>query len=229
MSYNHSPKLDDSLSSLKKELIRNNQIKLDDYHRYDVKRGLRNSDGTGVMAGLSRICSVEGYYIDDGERVPKEGKLIYRGINMTDIVRNCQKENRFGYEEVVWLLLLGDLPTQDQLDKFRAVLAEARELPDEFIEDMIMKAPSPNIMNKVARSVLALYSYDNNPDDLSIENVLRQSIKLIAQIPHHYVICVSGKAQSIRPQEYVYPPERQSALHGGVHTPYNKERPQVYR
>lgn len=183
MSYNHSPKLDDSLSSLKKELIRNNQIKLDDYHRYDVKRGLRNSDGTGVMAGLSRICSVEGYYIDDGERVPKEGKLIYRGINMTDIVRNCQKENRFGYEEVVWLLLLGDLPTQDQLDKFRAVLAEARELPDEFIEDMIMKAPSPNIMNKVARSVLALYSYDNNPDDLSIENVLRQSIKLIAQIP----------------------------------------------
>ena len=183
MSYNHSPKLDDSLSSLKEELIRNNQIKLDDYHRYDVKRGLRNSDGTGVMAGLSRICSVEGYYIDDGERVPKEGKLIYRGINMTDIVRNCQKENRFGYEEVVWLLLLGDLPTQDQLDKFRAVLAEARELPDEFIEDMIMKAPSPNIMNKVARSVLALYSYDNNPDDLSIENVLRQSIKLIAQIP----------------------------------------------
>ena len=183
MSYNHSPKLDDSLSSLKKELIRNNQIKLDDYHRYDVKRGLRNSDGTGVMAGLSRICSVEGYYIDDGERVPKEGKLIYRGINMTDIVRNCQKENRFGYEEVVWLLLLGDLPTQEQLDKFRAVLAEARELPDEFIEDMIMKAPSPNIMNKVARSVLALYSYDNNPDDLSIENVLRQSIKLIAQIP----------------------------------------------
>ena len=174
MSYNHSPKLDDSLSSLKEELIRNNQIKLDDYHRYDVKRGLRNSDGTGVMAGLSRICSVEGYYIDDGERVPKEGKLIYRGINMTDIVRNCQKENRFGYEEVVWLLLLGDLPTQDQLDKFRAVLAEARELPDEFIED---------IMNKVARSVLALYSYDNNPDDLSIENVLRQSIKLIAQIP----------------------------------------------
>ena len=183
MSYNHSPKLDDSLSSLKEELIRNNQIKLDDYHRYDVKRGLRNSAGTGVMAGLSRICSVEGYYLDDGERVPNEGKLIYRGINMTDIVRNCQKENRFGYEEVVWLLLLGDLPTQDQLDKFRAVLAEARELPDEFIEDMIMKAPSPNIMNKVARSVLALYSYDNNPDDLSIENVLRQSIKLIAQIP----------------------------------------------
>lgn len=183
MSYNHSPKLDDTLSSLKAELIRNNQIKAEDYQRFDVKRGLRNSDGTGVMAGLSRICSVEGYYIDDGERVPKEGKLIYRGINMTDIVRNCQKENRFGYEEVVWLLLLGDLPTQEQLDKFRAVLAEARELPDEFIEDMIMKAPSPNIMNKVARSVLALYSYDNNPDDLSIENVLRQSIKLIAQIP----------------------------------------------
>ena len=173
----------EALSSLCEELRKNNQINPDYYGRFDVKRGLRNADGTGVLAGLTRICSVEGYYIDDGERVPKDGRLIYRGINMSDIVENCEKEDRFGYEEVVWLLLFGALPTKGQLDIFKKVLAECRELPDEFIEDMIMKAPSPDVMNKVARSVLALYSYDPNPDDTSAENVLRQCIQLIAQIP----------------------------------------------
>ena len=135
------------------------------------------------MAGLTKICSVEGYYIDDGERVPREGRLFYRGINMSDIVKNCKQENRFGFEEVVWLLLFGDLPTKEQLDAFTSVLAQARELPDEFIEDIIMKAPSRDIMNKVASSVLGLYTFDENPDDTSLENVLRQSIQLIAQIP----------------------------------------------
>ena len=173
----------DALYNLCEELRKNNQINPDYYRRFDVKRGLRNGDGTGVLAGLTRICSVEGYYIDDGERVPKDGRLIYRGINMTDIVSNCEKEDRFGFEEVVWLLLFGALPTKEQLSAFRDVLAECRELPDEFIEDMIMKAPSPNVMNKIARSVLALYSYDPNPDDTSEENVLRQCIQLIAQIP----------------------------------------------
>lgn len=173
----------EALSNLCEELRKNNYINPDYYSRFDVKRGLRNADGTGVLAGLTRICSVEGYYIDDGERVPKDGRLIYRGINMSDIVSHCQQENRFGYEEVVWLLLFGYLPTQNQLDAFRAVLAECRELPDEFIEDMVMKAPSPDIMNKVARCVLALYSYDPTPDDTSPENVLRQSIQLVAQIP----------------------------------------------
>ena len=178
-----SPIDTDSLSSLCEELLKNNRISPEAYTRFDVKRGLRNADGTGVMAGLTRICSVEGYYIDDGERVPKEGRLIYRGIDMNEIVDNCIVENRFGFEEVAWLLLFGDLPTQKQLDRFCELLAECRELPDEFIEDMIMKAPSPDIMNKVARSVLALYSFDQNPDDTSVENVLRQSIQLIAQIP----------------------------------------------
>ena len=178
-----SPIDTDSLSSLCEELLKNNRISPEAYTRFDVKRGLRNADGTGVMAGLTRICSVEGYYIDDGERVPKEGRLIYRGIDMNEIVDNCIAENRFGFEEVAWLLLFGDLPTQKQLDRFCELLSECRELPDEFIEDMIMKAPSPDIMNKVARSVLALYSFDQNPDDTSVENVLRQSIQLIAQIP----------------------------------------------
>jgi len=135
------------------------------------------------MTGLTRVCSVEGYYIDDGERVPKPGRLIYRGIDMSEIVEGCKAENRFGFEEVAWLLLFGDLPTKEQLDAFTRVLAEARELPDEFIEDLIMKAPSRNIMNKVASSVLGLYTFDENPDDTSLENVLRQSIQLIAQIP----------------------------------------------
>lgn len=173
----------DALSTLCEELRKNNHINPEFYQRFDVKRGLRNADGTGVLAGLTRVCSVEGYYMDDGEKVPKQGRLVYRGINMSDIVANCEKENRFGYEEVVWLLLFGLLPTQKQLSWFRELLAYCRELPEEFIEDMIMKAPSPDIMNKCARSVLALYSYDSNPDDISPENVLRQSIQLIAQLP----------------------------------------------
>ena len=174
---------DTDIKILCEEMLNNNRIHSEDYKRFEVKRGLRNADGTGVMTGLTRVCSVEGYYIDDGERVPKEGRLVYRGISMSDIVEGCKQENRFGFEEVAWLLLFGDLPTQKQLDTFMRVLAEARELPDEFIEDLIMKAPSRNIMNKVASSVLGLYTFDKNPDDTSIENVLRQSIQLIAQIP----------------------------------------------
>lgn len=178
-----SPISMDSLSSLCKELNKNNQINPADFTRYQVKRGLRNSDGTGVMAGLSRVCSVEGYYILDGERLPKDGKLIYRGIDVNQIVEGCIKDDRFGFEETVWLLLFGSLPTEQQLLALHEVLAECRELPDEFIEDMIMKAPSADIMNKMARSVLALYSYDENPDNTSVENVLRQSLQLIAQMP----------------------------------------------
>ena len=161
----------------------NSKIAPEFYTKYDVKRGLRDLDGSGVLAGLTRICSVEGYYMDDGEKVPKNGRLVYRGINMSDIVENCEKENRFGYEEVVWLLLFGALPTKEQLKWFTELLAECRNLPEDFIEDMIMKAPSPDVMNKSARSVLALYSYDPNPDDISPENVLRQCIQLIAQMP----------------------------------------------
>ena len=178
-----SPISMDALSSLCSELDKNNYIRRSDYEKYDVKRGLRNSDGTGVMAGLTRICSVEGYYILDGERIPKEGRLSYRGYDINDIVNSCIKDDRFGYEEVVWLLLFGDLPTVQQLFSLREVIAECRTLPDEFIEDMIMKHLSKDIMNKMARSVMSLYSFDENPDDTSIPNVLRQSLQLIAQMP----------------------------------------------
>ena len=165
------------------QLVNNNRINPDDYSRFDVKRGLRNADGTGVMAGLTHICSVDGYYISDGERVPREGHLAYRGIDVRDIIQNCVDENRFGFEETAWLLIFGNLPTRSQLDMFCNVLADARELPEDFIEDMIMKSPSINVMNKLARSVLSLYSYDADPDNISVENVLRQSIQLIAQMP----------------------------------------------
>ncbi|MBQ7653761.1 MAG: citrate synthase, partial [Clostridia bacterium] len=101
------------------------------------------------MAGITKICSVEGYYISDGERIPKPGKLSYRGYDIKDIIENCEKENRFGYEEVCWLLLFGSLPTRQQLDMFSSSIRNARELPEDFVEDMIMKAPSPNIMNKL--------------------------------------------------------------------------------
>lgn len=178
-----SPISMDALSNLCNELDKNNSIKNSDYEKYQVKRGLRNSDGTGVMAGLTRICSVEGYYIIDGEKVPKEGKLSYRGYDINDIVNGVNRDDRFGFEEVIWLLLFGDLPTEQQLISLREVLAECRELPDEFVEDMIMKNASKDIMNKMARCVMILYSFDENPDDISIPNVLRQSLQLIAQMP----------------------------------------------
>ena len=174
---------DEDLSLLCSELLKHNKINPEDFTRYEVKRGLRNADGTGVMAGLTHICSVDGYYLSDGERVPREGKLTYRGIDIRDIVNNCVQEDRFGFEETAWLLMFGNLPTRTQLSRFCDMLAEARDLPEDFIEDMIMKSPSPNVMNKLSRSVLSLYSYDENPEDLSVENVLRQSIQLLAQMP----------------------------------------------
>lgn len=173
----------EAISKLCGELEKNNSIRPSDFERYHVKRGLRNEDGTGVMAGLTRICSVEGYYILDGEKVAKEGKLSYRGYDINNIVENCVSENRFGFEEVVWLLLFGELPTPAQLTSLYEVIDVCRFLPDDFIEDMMIKNPSKDIMNKLARCILGLYSYDENPDDISVQNVLRQSMQLIAQFP----------------------------------------------
>lgn len=205
-----SPISNESLKNLCEQVGKNDHINPEDFSRYHVKRGLRNSDGTGVMAGLTKICSVEGYYISDGERIPKEGRLVYRGIDINDIIENCVKEDRFGYEEAAWLLIFGSLPTMDQLSKFREILSQCRELPEDFNEDMIMKAPSPDIMNKLARSVMALYSYDENPDDTSLENVLRQCIQLIAQIPTIMT--------------YAYQVKRRHYLHKSMYLhPINKE------
>ena len=173
----------ETLADLCEEFRANNKIAPESFDLYNVKRGLRNPDGTGVMAGLTLICNVHGYLIDDGERIPDEGRLTYRGIDVCDIVEGCARENRFGFEEVSWLLLFGKQPTREQLERFSAVINSYRELPEYFAEDMIIKAPSRNIMNKLARSVLALYSYDDNPDDISLENNMRQSMQLIARLP----------------------------------------------
>lgn len=169
-----NPLTDQTTQSLVEELNKSYKINPDYFNRFNVKRGLRNSDGTGVMAGITKISSVDGYYIEDGERVPKEGHLYFRGFDMQEIVKHCQQENRFGYEEVAWLLIFGSLPTTEQLARFKDILAVSRNLPEDFIEDTMMKAPSPNIMNKITRTILALYSYDESPDDTSLENVVRQ-------------------------------------------------------
>ena len=171
------------MDSLCGEYRRHNQIDPADYERNQVKRRLRNPDGTGVMAGVTQIGSVMGYYVQDGERVPAPGKLIYRGIDVEALIDGFVGEGRFGFEETAYLLLMGSLPTRAQLEGFQALLNHHHTLPPMFTEDMIIKAPSPDVMNKLARSVLALYSYDDNPDDLSLANQLRQAVGLIARVP----------------------------------------------
>ena len=169
---------------LYKQFVENNAIDPKLYDKYVVKRGLRNADGTGVIAGLTNICNVHGYVINEGEKAPIEGQLIYRGYNINDLVWNARKENRFGYEEVVYLLLMGTLPTRAELDAFSEIMAENRELPPSFFEDMILKAPSPDIMNEMGRSVLALYSYDDSPEDLSPAKEMATAISIISRLPH---------------------------------------------
>ena len=147
------------------EIIKENyQIRPELYSKYNAKRGLRNEDGTGVLVGLTNIGNVHGYTFDEGDKIPDDGCLSYRGIDVADLIENCQKENRFGYEEAAYLLLFGKLPTEQKLNNFKKLLGANRELPAGFTEDMILKAPSSDIMNKLARSVLVSYSYDENPD-----------------------------------------------------------------
>lgn len=173
----------DVFKSLCDEFAKNNTIDQSLYEKYQVKRGLRNSDGSGVMAGITNICNVHGYVFNEGEREPVEGELIYRGYSINDIVENTTEKGRFGFEETVYLLLFGQLPTEEQLTGFNEMLFKFRELPPYFSEDMIFKAPSRNIMNKMARSVLALYSYEENPEDQSIEMEILRAISIIARLP----------------------------------------------
>lgn len=160
---------------------RNDPIDKSLYAKYDVKRGLRNANGTGVLVGLTSIGDVVGYEVKDGKKIAIPGKLLYRGYNVEDLIKDTEAHNTFGYEQVAYLLLFGELPTETELEHFKAYLGELRALPPNFTEDMIMKAPSSNIMNKLARGVLASYSYDKNPEDRSISNILRQSIELISR------------------------------------------------
>ena len=171
-----------TMRTLCEEYIANNYIDPETSERLGVKRGLRNPDGTGVLAGLTNVCDVVGYKKDqEGHVIPTPGKLIYRGVNINEIVDEAYRNDRFVFEEVIWLLLFGSLPTREQLDDFCEILAESRALPDGFMDTM--NAPSPNIMNKLQRCVLGLYSYDDRAEDLSLENILNQSINLIASMP----------------------------------------------
>lgn len=164
--------------------VENSTIDPSLYEKFNVKRGLRDVDGTGVVAGLTEISEINSYRLDEhGNRVECPGELYYRGIPIGDLVNGFVAEDRFGFEETVYLLLFGKLPTKHKLEQFNTMLADYRRLPDSFVRDIIMKAPSTDMMNVIARSVLTLYSYDKHPDDISIPNVLRQSIQLIAQFP----------------------------------------------
>lgn len=174
------------------------------YAKYDVKRGLRDINGNGVVAGLTNISTIKSSEMIDGKSVPCEGKLYYRGINVEDIVKGFIKDKRFGFEETIYILLFGKMPTAEQLNEFKKLLADFRVLPTTFTRDVIMKSPSDNMMNTLAKCVLALYSYDNYADDISIANVLRQCVELITLFP---VLSVYGY------QAYSYYKERREPVY----------------
>ena len=169
------------LKRLEKLAVHNDPINPDLYKKYDVKRGLRNANGTGVLVGLTRIGDVVGYELKDGEKIAIPGRLIYRGYNVEDLIKDAEQNKQFGFEQCAYLLLFGELPTKEKLERFTSYLGECRILPENFTEDMIMKAPSQDIMNKMARGVLASYSYDDDPENKSVGNVIRQCIQLIAR------------------------------------------------
>ncbi len=200
---------DEFLESLCDTIRQNDEIQPESYQRYNVKRGLRNADGTGVLVGLTHIGDVRGYIIEENEKIAVPGKLLYRGVNVNDLVAGCQADHRFGFEEAAFLLLTGKLPSRAELDTFFRYLDEHRRLPDNFTEDMIMKAPSPDIMNKLARSVLALYSYDDQAEDMSFQNVLRQCMNLIAQFPTMTAYAYQAKAHYYDGKSlYLHNPEK---------------------
>ena len=158
-------------------------IGVENYGKYDVKRGLRDINGKGVLAGLTQISNIQATKLVDGKSVPCAGSLSYRGYDIKDLTAGFVKDRRFGFEEVTYLLLFGQLPNKQQLKEFQKLLANQRSLPTNFVRDVVMKAPSKDIMNALSRSVLTLYSYDTNPDDISLPNVLRQCLNLISVFP----------------------------------------------
>ena len=173
---------DKMIEKLSSRAVLNDPINPDLYEKYDVKRGLRNANGTGVLVGLTRIGDVVGYEIGaNGEKIPVPGRLMYRGYDVVDLVKDAESHDDYCYEQCAYLLLMGELPTKEELQRFRDFLGSVRSLPPNFTEDMIMKAPSQDIMNKLARGVLASYSYDENPEDRSVPNIMRQCIELISR------------------------------------------------
>ncbi len=182
LNLEESKELRSDMEMLEKELEQNFGIDPNLYLEYDVKRGLRDSAGKGVLTGLTEISDVCAYSLSNGRNIPADGRLFYQGVNVEDLV-NGTKERKFGFEETIYLLLFGELPTQKQMDAFFAVMDEMQELPVRFVRDVVMKASNSSIMNAMQRCVLTLYTYDANPEDISPGNVLRQSMELIAKLP----------------------------------------------
>lgn len=180
---NRFTELAPSIERLAEKCIQNGYIDPELYDKYEVRRGLRYKSGRGVLTGLTEIGEVKSYTIDDGEMIPCEGKLYYRGVDIEEIVKGFTEEKRFGFEEITYLLLFGEQPKKEDLEEFKHDIGVYRLLPTSFVRDIIMKAPSGDMMNTLARSVLTLYSYDKFADDLDIKNVLRQSMQLIAIFP----------------------------------------------
>ncbi len=174
--------LNEKFNDLVEYCMESGAINQDLYNEYDVKRGLRDANGKGVLTGLTEISDVRGYKVVDGKKVPAEGQLFYQGSDVAELVASYDKR-RFGFEETTYLLLFGKLPTAKQLSNFEEVLTSLQELSAQFVRDVIMKAPSANVMNALQKSVLTLYSYDEDPDDISVPNVLRQSLQLIGKLP----------------------------------------------
>ncbi|MCC8017757.1 MAG: citrate/2-methylcitrate synthase [Lachnospiraceae bacterium] len=171
-----------NMATLEQELMKNHGIDPNLYIEYDVKRGLRDSSGKGVLTGLTEISDVNAYELVHGHNIPADGKLYYRGINVMDIIDGLG-DRRYGFEETIYLLMFGKLPSQKELDVFFPVMAQMEELSQRFVRDVVMKASNQNIMNAMQRCVLTLYSYDKNPDDITPGNVLRQTMELIAKLP----------------------------------------------
>ena len=171
------------INRLAEKMIGNSIIDTELYKKYDVKRGLRDLDGKGVLTGLTDISTIIQNKNVDGKLVPCDGELYYRGYNVNDIIGGILNDDRFGFEEVVYLLLFGEMPNADELNSFKDLLVQYRTLPQNFVRDVILKAPSEDMMNTIARSVLTLFCYDSNPNDTSISNVLRQCIQLISVFP----------------------------------------------
>ena len=195
------------------ELEAGNKVDKKYFEKYDVKRGLRNADGTGVLAGITQICNVQGYIIQDDEKVPIEGRYTYRGIDVRELINGFTRDNRFGYEETAYLLLFGSLPTQSDLAQFNNIMADYRIMPHRFTEDMILAAPSRNVMNKLERSILALYSYDPSPEPSGIAKELQQALGIIARCPTIVAHAYAAKKYYFdKDSLYLHVPQRDMSL-----------------
>ena len=211
MKHNHA--IRDELEHLSSLCEKNSRIDEMLYTLYDVKRGLRDIDGKGVLTGLTNISTILQNKTVNGETIPCDGQLFYRGYNVIDLINGSVSEGRFGFEETVYLLLFGELPDKEELDEFTKLMASHRVLPRNFVRDVIMKAPSGDIMNTLTRSILTLYSYDKNPTDTSIPNVLGQCLALISLMPQLAVYAYQAHRHSNMGQAlFIAPPKKELSV-----------------